>query len=176
MKNLVVVGQQEITSFQRSLAPMKLEISSAGFPETAPSSVWERFFQEVAGTYEVGFSDIPEFWLNARPNGPGDSSPGPSPKADALGKRAPHPGGLKGRENLYALTPLARSEAQSIVVGHLKKSRGLPSNKGSGSAATPRFCYCQPKPRPRVPCFQAAPCCQSLHPGHRPAALGSAPE
>src|SRR4051812_20173448 len=34
-----------------------------------------------------------------RPNGPGDSSPGLRPEADALGKGAPHRCGLKGREN-----------------------------------------------------------------------------
>jgi hypothetical protein len=34
-----------------------------------------------------------------RPNGPGEPSPGLRPKADALGKRAEPPCGLKGREN-----------------------------------------------------------------------------
>ena len=35
-----------------------------------------------------------------RPNGPGEPSPGLRPQADALGKQATHPCGLKGRENL----------------------------------------------------------------------------
>jgi hypothetical protein len=34
-----------------------------------------------------------------RPNGPGERSPGLRPKADALGKEAPNPCGLKGRES-----------------------------------------------------------------------------
>jgi hypothetical protein len=37
-----------------------------------------------------------------RPNGPGESSPGLRPKADALGPGAPPPGGLQGRERLKA--------------------------------------------------------------------------
>jgi hypothetical protein len=52
-----------------------------------------------------------------RPNGPGDTSPGLRPKADALGKRTPHPCGLKGRENLHALLLLVRTKALSDVVG-----------------------------------------------------------
>jgi len=39
-----------------------------------------------------------------RPNGPGEHSPGLRPKADALGSRAPPPGGLKGRESLQSHT------------------------------------------------------------------------
>jgi putative transposase len=111
-----------------------------------------------------------------RPNGPGECSPGLRSKADALGQRAPPPGGLKGRESsrltapqtgagvtatkdrertlpdeirpdlhaymggtlkglgclpieintepdpLHGLFLLARTEALSDVVGHLKKS------------------------------------------------------
>src|SRR3954465_1675164 len=53
-----------------------------------------------------------------RPNGPGDSSPGLRPEADALGKGAPHRCGLIGREN-----------PARYRVG-LKSSRGLLSNKG----------------------------------------------
>jgi hypothetical protein len=37
-----------------------------------------------------------------RPNGPGEPSPGLRPQADALGKQAKHPCGLKGRETLPA--------------------------------------------------------------------------
>jgi hypothetical protein len=45
-----------------------------------------------------------------RPNGSGDPSPGPRPKADALERRAPPLCGLKGRENLHAPpTPGQRS-------------------------------------------------------------------
>jgi hypothetical protein len=42
--------------------------------------------------------------LTNRPNGPGEHSPGLRPKADALGSRAPPPGGLKGRESLQSHT------------------------------------------------------------------------
>ena len=50
--------------------------------------------------------------------------------------------------------PLARSEALSDVVGHLK---------GFATAALKRRAN-------SLAAFQAAPRCQSLHPGHRPAA------
>ena len=44
-------------------------------------------------------------------------------------KGHPHPGGLKGRETLHALSRLARTETLSDIVGHLKTSSndGLPN-------------------------------------------------
>jgi predicted nucleotidyltransferase len=61
-------------------------------------SLWERIEPELidasARLNQTG----------CRPNGPGESSPGLRPKADALGQQVPPPGGLKGRESLQSHT------------------------------------------------------------------------
>jgi hypothetical protein len=65
-----------------------------------------------------------------RPNGPGDPSPGPRPKADALGKRAPHPCGLKGRERLFSQGPEALRHDVGHVVTEAGSARGRPKSSG----------------------------------------------
>jgi hypothetical protein len=56
------------------------------------------------------------FWKPPhRPNGSGDPSPGLRPQADALGTRAPHHGGLKGRESLAATSRRARTTGFATV-------------------------------------------------------------
>src|SRR4029077_10503939 len=74
----------------------------------------------------------------SRPKGSGDPSPGPRPKADALGKRAPPSLRPEGPREPFPTAALQR------------RANGLAT-------------------------LQAALRCQSLHPGHRPAAsaLGS---
>jgi len=66
-----------------------------------------------------------------RPNGPGERSPGLRPKADALGKRAPHPCDLKGREKLLAwaeaLTPQRPPPQEEL---ERLASQPRPSNAG----------------------------------------------
>jgi hypothetical protein len=50
-------------------------------------------------------------WMTVpvRPNGPAEPSPGLKPKADALGKKAESPSGLKGRENQGLIEPKRRA-------------------------------------------------------------------
>jgi hypothetical protein len=96
-------------------------ISGADFPNALsppPKGAWR------CRAYGVAFPRLdrggPTSSLRApnqtgcRPNGPGDSSPGLRPKADALGQRAPPPGGLKGRESSRLTAPQTHRRHGSI--------------------------------------------------------------
>jgi len=71
-----------------------------------------------------------------RPKGSGERSPGLRPKANALGKRAPHPCGLKGRETVCPATPVFRRPARdprnwilTQFLAELLKSRTIWSDR-----------------------------------------------
>jgi hypothetical protein len=84
-----------------------------------------------------------------RPNGPRDPSPGPRPKADALGKKAPQPCGLKGRGNLHASFVAARRHTPQVNVGRghrpFKSHRGCSgrSSEGLGGIGRAQNLGCQ---------------------------------
>ena len=56
-----------------------------------------------------------------RPNGPGESSPGLRPKADALGQRAPPPGGREGRESSRLTAPQTGAGVTGVMAQSLSK-------------------------------------------------------
>ena len=72
--------------------------------------------------------------LGTRPNGPGEPSPGLRPKADALGKRARTPCGLKGRENLGWIEPRTVSRALAALQAALVCCAFSPGHRPPASA------------------------------------------